>query len=320
MGKKKLLDQVSDVIRLKHYSIKTEETYLNWIRRYILFHKKRHPAKMGEEEISAFLTHLAVKEKVAAATQNQALNAIVFLYREVVKRDLGEIRDITWAKRPTRLPVVFTKDEARRMLDQLEGVNWLMAGLLYGAGLRLMECMRLRVKDVDFAYKQIVVRDAKGNKDRTTMLPASVMEPLRRHMSKVKALHKAELEEGFGEVYLPFALEKKYRNASREWGWQYVFPSSKRSRDSRSGVIRRHHIAESVLQRAVKVAVRNSGIAKPASCHTFRHSFATHLLEDGYDIRTVQELLGHRNVNTTMIYTHVINKGAQAVRSPLDAL
>ena len=318
MGKKKLLDHVSDVIRLKHYSIKTEETYLNWIRRYIRFHKKRHPAKMGEEEISAFLTHLAVKEKVAAATQNQALNAIVFLYREVVKRDLGEIRDITWAKRPTRLPVVFTKEEARRVLDQLEGVNWLMAGLLYGAGLRLMECMRLRIKDVDFAYKQIVVRDAKGNKDRTTMLPASVMEPLRRHMSKVKALHKPELEEGFGEVYLPFALEKKYRNASREWGWQYVFPSSKRSRDPRSGVIRRHHIAESVLQRAVKVAVRNTGIAKPASCHTFRHSFATHLLEDGYDIRTVQELLGHRNVNTTMIYTHVINKGAQAVRSPLD--
>jgi integron integrase len=320
MGKKKLLDQVSDIIRLKHYSIRTEETYLNWIRRYILFHKKRHPAEMGEEEISAFLTHLAVKEKVAAATQNQALNAIVFLYREVVKRDLGEIRDITWAKRPTRLPVVFTKEEARRVLDQLEGVNWLMASLLYGAGLRLMECMRLRVKDVDFAYKQIVVRDAKGSKDRTTMLPASVMEPLRRHMSKIKALHKAELEEGFGEVYLPFALEKKYRNASREWGWQYVFPSSKRSRDPRSGVVRRHHIAESVLQRAVKVAVRNSGITKPASCHTFRHSFATHLLEDGYDIRTVQELLGHKNVNTTMIYTHVLNKGAQAVRSPLDAL
>jgi integron integrase len=320
MGKKKLLDQVSDIIRLKHYSIRTEETYLNWIRRYILFHKKRHPAEMGEEEISAFLTHLAVKEKVAAATQNQALNAIVFLYREVVKRDLGEIRDITWAKRPTRLPVVFTKEEARRVLDQLEGVNWLMASLLYGAGLRLMECMRLRVKDVDFAYKQIVVRDAKGSKDRTTMLPASVMEPLRRHMSKIKALHKAELEEGFGEVYLPFALEKKYRNASREWGWQYVFPSSMRSRDPRSGVVRRHHIAESVLQRAVKVAVRNSGITKPASCHTFRHSFATHLLEDGYDIRTVQELLGHKNVNTTMIYTHVLNKGAQAVRSPLDAL
>jgi integron integrase len=320
MDKKKLLDQVSDVIRLKHYSIRTEQTYLNWIRRFILFHNKRHPAEMGEGEISEFLTHLAVDEKVAAATQNQALNAIVFLYREVVKRDLGEIRDITWAKRPARLPVVFTKEEAKSVLDQLEGTIWLMASLLYGAGLRLMECIRLRVKDVDFAYNQILVRDAKGNKDRTTMLPAAVINPLRRHMSKVKALHKTDLEEGFGEVYLPFALERKYRNASREWAWQYVFPSSKRSRDPRSGVIRRHHIAESVLQRAVKAALRNSGVAKPGSCHTFRHSFATHLLEDGYDIRTVQELLGHKDVSTTMVYTHVLHRGGKGVRSPLDAI
>ena len=320
MGKKKLLDQVRDVIRLKHYSIRTEETYVNWIRRFILFHNKRHPSEMGEQEISEFLTHLAVDERVAAATQNQALNAIVFLYREIVKRELGEISDIQWAKRPAKLPVVFTREEAKEILHRLEGTKWLMASILYGAGLRLMECIRLRVKDIDFTYMQIIVRDAKGSQDRVTMLPVSVIEPLQNHLTKVRALHNKDLEDGFGSVYLPFALEKKYRNASREWGWQYVFPSSKRSKDPRTGVIRRHHIAETVLQRAVRAAVRASGVVKPGSCHTFRHSFATHLLEDGYDIRTVQELLGHKDVSTTMIYTHVLKKGGKAVKSPLDTL
>jgi integron integrase len=275
---------------------------------------------MGEHEISEFLTHLAVKEKVAAATQNQALNAIVFLYREALNIDLGLMDDIKWAKRGTKLPIVFNKEEAKAVLKQLEGIKWLMASLLYGSGLRLMECIRLRVKDLDFAYKQVFIRDAKGNKDRKTMLPVSLIEPLQGHLTKVRVIHKQDLEDGFGQVYLPFALEKKYPNASREWGWQYVFPSSKRSKDPRTGVIRRHHIAETVLQRAVKLAVRASGITKPGSCHTFRHSFATHLLEDGYDIRTAQELLGHKDVSTTMIYTHVLNKGGKAVRSPLDTI
>jgi len=318
--KKKLLDQVRDVIRLKHYSIRTEETYVMWIRRFILFHKKRHPSEMGEQEISEFLTHLAVKKRVASSTQNQALNAIVFLYREILKRDLGEIRNIQWAKRPTRLPVVFTRDEAKAVLDHMEGTTWLMASLLYGSGLRLMECLRLRVKDVDFTYQQIIVRDAKGAQDRVTILPTSLIEPLKSHLKRVRTLHEKDVKDGFGEVYLPYALERKYRNANKQWGWQYVFPSSRRSKDPRTGVIRRHHIAETVLQRAVRIAVRAAGMVKPGSCHTFRHSFATHLLEDGYDIRTVQELLGHKDVSTTMVYTHVIQKGGKGVRSPLDRM
>lgn len=318
--KRKLLDQVRDVIRLKHYSIRTEETYVTWIRRFILFHKKRHPSEMGEQEISEFLTHLAVQERVAASTQNQALNAIVFLYRAVLKRDLGEIRSIQWAKRPARLPVVFTREEAKAVLDHLEGTKWLMASLLYGSGLRLMECLRLRVKDIDFIYRRIAVRDAKGDQDRVTILSDALIEPLHSHLKRVRALHKKDLEDGFGEVYLPYALERKYRNASRQWGWQYVFPSSRRSRDPRTRVIRRHHIAETVLQRAVRTAVRASNMVKPGSCHTFRHSFATHLLEAGYDIRTVQELLGHKDVSTTMIYTHVIKKGGMGVQSPLDTI
>jgi integron integrase len=318
--KRKLLDQVRDVIRLKHYSIRTEEAYVTWIRRFILFHKKRHPSEMGEQEISEFLTHLAVQERVAASTQNQALNAIVFLYRAVLKRDLGEIRGIQWAKRPARLPVVFTKEEAKAVLDHLEGTKWLMASLLYGSGLRLMECLRLRVKDIEFIYRRIAVRDAKGDQDRVTILSDALIEPLHSHLKRVRALHKKDLEDGFGEVYLPYALERKYRNASRQWGWQYVFPSSRRSRDPRTRVIRRHHIAETVLQRAVRTAVRASNMVKPGSCHTFRHSFATHLLEAGYDIRTVQELLGHKDVSTTMIYTHVIKKGGMGVQSPLDTI
>ena len=317
-GKPKLLDRVRDVCRYRHYSIRTEEAYANWIKRYILFFDKRHPEELGEEEVRAFLTHLAVKGKVAASTQNQALNALLFLYDAVLHTPLGWIKNVERAKRPERLPVVLTREEAQAILAQLTGTYRLMADLLYGSGLRLMDCVRLRVKDIDFNYHQIVVRDGKGEKDRVTVLPKSLEEPLRLHLARVKTLHQQDLAEGFGTVYLPYALERKYPNAHREWAWQYVFPAAKRSRDPRSGKVQRHHAAETLLQRAVKEAIRNAGITKPASCHTFRHSFATHLLESGYDIRTVQELLGHKDVKTTMIYTHVLNRGGLAVRSPLD--
>lgn len=318
MVKSNLLDQVRRLIRVKHYSIRTEEAYVNWIKRFILFHGKRHPVEMGEAEMSRFLSHLAVEEKVSASTQNQALSAVLFLYRDLLKRDVGWLDDVERAKKPTRLPVVLSKEEAKAILIRLEGVKWLMANLLYGSGLRLMECIRLRVKDLDFQYNQIAVRDAKGQKDRVTMLPDSLQEPLQRHLQRVKAIHEQDLKEGFGEVYLPFALERKYSDANTEWGWQYVFPASKRSKDPRTGKERRHHIAETVLQKAVKSALRLTGITKNASCHTFRHSFATHLLEEGYDIRTIQELLGHKDVSTTMIYTHVIKQGGKGVKSPLD--
>jgi integron integrase len=314
----RLLDQVRDKIRLKHYSIRTEQAYLDWIKRFILFHGKRHPENLGSAEVEQFLTHLAVERKVAASTQNQALNAIVFLYTEVLGRELGWLDNMERAKRPARLPVVLTATEVRALLVRLEGHHWLMASLLYGAGLRLMECVRLRVKDIDFEYTQITVRDGKGDKDRVTMLPGSLVTSLKTHLEKVKALHEQDLQGGFGEVYLPFALARKYPRAGREWGWQYVFPASQRSSDPRSDKERRHHIAEQALQRAIKKAVREAGIAKPASCHALRHSFATHLLQSGYDIRTVQELLGHKDVSTTMIYTHVLNRGGKGVRSPLD--
>jgi integron integrase len=317
-GKPKLLDQLRNAIRLRHYSIRTEEAYVQWAKRFILFHNKRHPKDMGRSEIEAFLTHLAVSGKVAASTQNQALNAIVFLYRELLGREIGELEAVVRAKRPPKLPVVFSVSETKRVLARLDGTTGLMARLLYGSGLRLMECLRLRVKDIDFEYRQITVRDGKGAKDRVTMLPASLIAPLQEHVARVKALHEADLAAGHGDVYLPFALERKYPSANREWGWQYVFPSAKRSFDPRSGLIRRHHAAESVLQRAVKLAVRSSGLNKPATCHTFRHSFATHLLANGSDIRTVQELLGHHDVRTTMIYTHVLQRGAGGVTSPLD--
>ncbi len=320
MSKPKLLDQVRDAIRVKHYSMRTEEAYVHWIKRFIFFHEKRHPLKMGESEVSKFLSHLAVEGKVSASTQNQALSALLFLYQEVLKQELGWINNVKRAKKPSHLPVVFTKEEAKAVLLRLEGTKWLMASLLYGAGLRLMECLGLRVKDIDFSYNQITVRDGKGGKDRLTMLPGSLQEPLKKHLEKVRILHEQDLKEGFGKVYLPFALAKKYPNAEREFAWQYVFPASNRSIDPRSGIERRHHIYETVLQKAVKAAVRAAGINKPASCHTFRHSFATHLLEDGYDIRTVQELLGHKDVSTTMIYTHVLNRGGKGVRSPLDGL
>ena len=316
--KPKLLDQVRDVIRRKHFSIRTEQTYVDWIKRYIFFHDKRHPNEMAEAEITAFLTHLARAGKVAASTQNQALSALLFLYREVLQQNIGWLDQVERAKPPARLPVVLTKEEVQRLFAHVHGTKRLMAGLLYGSGLRLMECVRLRVKDVDLGYLRVTVRDGKGGKDRITMLPVNAAKPLERHLQKVKAQHEQDLEEGFGSVYLPDALEQKYPNAGREWMWQYVFPSSRLSIDTRSGIRRRHHVEESSLQLGIKRAVRASGIQKPATCHTLRHSFATHLLENGYDIRTVQELLGHKDVSTTMIYTHVLNRPGIGVRSPLD--
>jgi integron integrase len=315
---KKLLDQVRDVIRVKHYSIRTEESYVDWIRRYILFHDKRHPKDMGRVEVEAFLTHLAVEGNVAASTQNQALSALLFLYREVLKIEFDAPLDAIRAKKPARLPVVLTRAETRQVIEGMSGIYQLMAKLLYGSGLRLMECVRLRVTDIDCERREIVVRDAKGGHERVTMLSASLVAPLQEHLKRVKLLHEQDLAAGYGHVYLPYALDRKYPNAAKEWGWQYVFPSDRLSTDPRAGVKRRHHVDESNLQRAVKQAVRLTKIAKPASCHTFRHSFATHLLESGYDIRTVQELLGHKDVKTTMIYTHVLNRGGLAVRSPLD--
>jgi integron integrase len=318
--KPKLLDLVRNTIRLKHYSIRTERAYIDWVKRFILFHHKRHPASMGAPEIRAFLSYLAVEGRVAASTQTQALSALVFLYREVLHRSVAPLGKVERAKKPERLPVVFSRAEVRAVLAHLDGQHWMMASLLYGAGLRLMECVRLRVKDVDFTYRQILVRDGKGQKDRVTMLPQAIAEPLRQHVEKVKVLHEEDLAEGFGEVYLPFALARKYTGASREWGWQYVFSARRRSIDPRSGTERRHHIDEKTLQEAMKKAVRAAKIAKPGSCHTLRHSFATHLLEAGYDIRTIQELLGHKDIRTTMIYTHMLNQGGKGVRSPLDTM
>ena len=314
----KLLDQVRDKIRLKHYSIRTEQTYVDWIKRFVLFNNKRHPAEMGAAEVEAFLTHLAVEGKVAASTQNQAKAAVLFLYSHVLNQQLPWLENVEQAKVSKRLPVVLTVNETRALLYRLKGVHKLQANLLYGTGMRLMEAMRLRIKDIDFERKEILIRDGKGAKDRVTMLPVSLADLLQRHLQTVKTLHDADLQAGYGSVYLPNALERKYPNASREWAWQYVFPATQISVDPRSGISRRHHLDEKGLQRAMKQAVRDSGLAKPATPHTLRHSFATHLLDSGYDIRTVQELLGHSDVSTTMIYTHVLNKGGRGVRSPLD--
>jgi integron integrase len=315
---KKLLDQLSDTLRTRHYSYRTEQSYIDWVRRYILFHQKRHPATLGAEEIRAFLTHLATDRNVAASTQNQALSAVLFLYREVLHKELDPIL-LSGAKRPERLPTVLTREEVGSILSQLMGTHKLMAQLLYGSGLRLMECVRLRVKDLDFDYKTITVRDGKGEKDRVTPLPDALLTVLQRQMERVRLLHDEDLAAGFGRVYLPNALEKKYPNAAAELGWQYLFPAPKCSLDPRSpGVMRRHHIEASGLQRSVKEAARKAEIHKRVTCHTFRHSFATHLLQNGYDIRTVQELLGHKDVRTTMIYTHVLQRGGLAVKSPLD--
>lgn len=314
----RLLEQVRSIIRLKHYSIRTEIAYIHWIKEYILFHHKRHPLELGADDVSQFLSYLAETKHVASSTQNQAASALLFLYREVLAQPLPWLDQVQKAKKPAKLPVVFTKEEVKRVLARLDGTKWLMATLLYGSGLRLMECLRLRVMDIDFEVNQIIVRDGKGCKDRITMLPSLLKEPLIQHLSRVEALHAQDLREGYGRVYLPNALERKYRNANREWIWQYVFPSGKRSTDPRTGREQRHHVKESVLQQAVKSAIRAAGIKKGGSCHSLRHSFATHLLADGYDIRTIQELLGHKDVRTTMIYTHVLNKGGKGVRSPLD--
>jgi integron integrase len=315
---KRLLDQVRDAIRRKHYAYRTEQSYIYWIKRYILFHEKRHPAEMGKSEIEQFLTHLAVDQNVAASTQNQALSALLFLYRHVLDTPVAYVNNIEFSKKPKRLPSVLTRAEVQQVLAELSGVHALIARLLYGSGLRLMECLRLRVKDVDFGQHQIVVRDGKGAKDRVTLLPEQITAPIHDHLIAVKSLHERDLQQGYGAVELPFALARKYLNADREWVWQYVFPATKLSTDPRSGEVRRHHFYESNVQKAVRRAAQRAGIPKRVSPHTFRHSFATHLLEDGYDIRTVQELLGHKDVSTTMIYTHVMNKGPLGVRSPLD--
>ena len=314
----RLLERVRDAIRRRHYSHRTEQTYVHWIKRFIYFHGKRHPRDLGEAEVTAFLNHLARERQVAASTQNQALSALLFLYKEVLQTPLPWLDGLERAKRPARVPTVLSAAEAERLLSRLQGTRWLMASLLYGAGLRLRECLKLRVKDVDFDYRQIVVRDGKGGKDRITMLPGSAIEPLKAHLARVRTLHDEDLASGHGDVELPDALHAKYPRAQYEWGWKFVFPSHKLSVDPRTGVIRRHHVYENFLIRAVKSAARAAGIAKHVSCHTLRHSFATHLLESGYDIRTVQELLGHVSVETTMIYTHVMNKGGRGVRSPLD--
>jgi integron integrase len=314
----RLMDQVRAIMRLRGLSYRTEQTYCDWIKRFILFHNKRHPTEMGVEEIRAYLTHLVVERNVAPNTQNQALHALLFLYQQVLDIALPFIGPLPVAKKQARLPVVFTREEAQAILSHLRGEKWLMASLLYGAGLRLTECLRLRVKDIDFARNIITVRQGKGGKDRITMLPKHVKEPLQAHLIGIKQAHEVDLAEGFGTVELPFALARKYPEAATEWKWQYVFPAPKHSRDPRSGAIRRHHLDESVLQKAVKQALKQAKINKHGSCHTFRHSFATHLLEAGYDIRTVQELLGHADVKTTMVYTHVLNRGGLAVRSPLD--
>lgn len=317
----RLLDRLRIAIRSRHYSIRTEEAYVGWVRRFVVFHGKRHPAEMGEPEINAFLSHLAVRDGVAASTQNQALAALLFLYRHVLEKPLPMIENVVRAKRPRRLPSVLTRDEVRRLLAQMSGTNRIIATLLYGCGMRLLECLRLRVKDLEFGFERITVRDAKGRKDRYVPLPVTVRPALASWLGRVRRLHEQDLADGFGAVYLPDALARKYPLADREWAWQWVFPAECRSTDPRSQVERRHHLHETTVQRAVHQALRDAEIRKTASCHTLRHSFATHLIEDGYDIRTIQELLGHRDVKTTMIYTHVLNRsGGRGVRSPADEL
>ncbi len=316
----KLLEQLRNRVRFKHYSLATERQYVHWAKRFILFHNKRHPQEMGSAEVEAFLTHLAVDGHVSASTQNQALSALLFLYREVLEQDLPWLQEVVRVKRPARLPVVLTQSEVAEVLERMQGVHGLMARLLYGTGMRLMEVVRLRVKDVDFERLEIVVRDGKGGKDRVTMLPRKLATPLQEHLVWRRRLFEDDTAKGMADVFLPDALERKYPNAGKSWGWQYIFPSGSYSVDPRSGAERRHHLDEKLLQRSMKKAVQAASIAKPATPHTLRHSFATHLLQSGYDIRTIQELLGHADVATTMIYTHVLNQGGKGVASPLDAL
>ena len=314
------LERSRQKLRLKHYSLRTEEAYLDWIKRFILFHGKRHPLELGAPEVEAFLTYLAVDRGVSAATQNQAKNGLLFMYKAVLGIELPWLDHVERAKTPQRMPVVLTREEVAQLLRRLHGVHRLIGHLLYGTGMRIMEGMRLRVKDVEFTRREILVRDGKGQKDRVAILPDRVAFPLQQHIAKVKAQHDRDLMGGGGAVFLPDALARKYLRAAHAWGWQYVFPAPTLSRDPRSGAVRRHHLADQAFQRAMRQAVLDAGLTKPATPHTLRHSFATHLLEAGYDIRTVQELLGHSNVSTTMIYTHVLNRGGRGVISPLDRL
>jgi integron integrase len=315
----RLMVRVHEAMRARHYSRRTEEAYAMWIKRFIFFHNKRHPASMGGEEVNAFLTHLATEERVSASTQNQALGALLFLYRYVLDDPLPWLHDVVRAQRPVRLPVVLTPEEVREVLSRMAGATHLVAMLLYGGGLRLLEALMLRVKDVDFDRGQIHIRDPKGRRDRHTMLPHAMIPQLRHHLELVRALHEDDLRDGFGYVWLPEAIERKIPTAARAWNWQWVFPAVRRWKDP-AGVERRHHLHETAVQRAVKRATSEARLDKRVTCHTFRHSFATHLLERGHDIRTVQELLGHRDVTTTMIYTHVLRLGPRGVRSPLDAM
>jgi integron integrase len=314
----KLLDRLHEALRSRHYSRRTDQTYCLWVKRYIYFHKLRHPEQVAEPEINAFLTHLAVKEKVSASTQ--ALSALLFLYRHVLGTEIGDLGELIRARKPKRLPAVMTREEVKALLGQLKGERHLMASLMYGAGLRLMECLRLRVQDIEFERNEILVRDGKGFKDRITMLPESLKTPLRDHLRKVKAIHEKDLAEGWGRVQMPYARDRKYPNAAADWRWQWVFPQENRWKNTRAGEEGRNHVHETMLQRLVKEAVRRAGIIKHVGCHTFRHSSATHLLESGHDIRTIQELPGHKDVSTTMVYTHVLNRGGHGVRSPLDGL
>lgn len=316
-NKIKLLDQVRITLRTNHYSPKTEESYISWIKRFIIFNNKIHPEKLGSEHIKNFINYLAVNRHVSASTQNQALQGVLYLYKNVLKKEVGWIEDIKHSTRVKHLPVVFSKREVIKIFEQLEGIPKLVVSLLYGGGLRLAECLNLRVKDIDFDYNQIIIRDGKGEKDRHTVLPMAVQPKLRMHLNEVFKQHKKDLSECKGETILPYALKMKYPNAGKEFGWQYVFPADKFIKEKESGLVYRYHIHETTIQRAVKTAIKNSGVNKQGSSHTFRHSFATHLLENGADIRTIQELLGHQSVKTTMIYTHVLNRGI-GVRSPLD--
>ena len=313
-----ILDKVSEAVQSRHYSRRTEQTYVNWVKRFIHFYSNCDPLEMGEKEVNAFLSHMAINEHVSASTQTQALCAIVFLYRHVLNKDIGLLEGLIRAKKPKRLPVVLTKQEVKAAIGLLEGDKWLMGMLLYGAGLRLMECLRLRVQDIDFSRNEIMVRDGKGAKDRITMLPELIKKPLQDHLRDVKAIHEKDLAEGWGRVLMPDALDRKYPNAPMDWRWQWVFPQENRWKNTTTGQQGRHHVHETIFQRAVKDAVHKANVVKHAGCHTFRHSFATHLLESGYDIRTIQELLGHKDVSTTMIYTHVLSKGGHGVRSPID--